>query len=74
MWDEKPASRRNDIIMAVNLKQSKENAGLKDEAEEMYYDRLMAQAMEHLEEWGDWPEFEMCEIDWDDERLDIYKD
>ena len=74
MWDEKPASRRNQIIMAVNMKVSKQNADLKDEAEEMYYDRLMKQAEEHLKEFGRWPEFEMCEIDWDDPVLDIYKD
>ena len=74
MWDEKPASRRNDIKRMVNNKVSKENAELKDEAEEMYYDRLMKEAKEHVEEFGFWPEFEMSESDWDDPILDIYND
>lgn len=74
MWDEKPASRRNQIKMKVNMKVSKEEADLKDEAEEMYFDRLMKDAKEHEKKYGFYPEYEMSETDWDDPSLDIYND
>ena len=66
-------SRKNEIIRAVNLKASKEEAELKGEVEEMFYNNLVAQAKEHEKKWGDWPVYEMCEIESDDPKLDIYR-
>ena len=65
-------SRKNDIIDAVNRKVPKENAGLKLDVEKMFYDRLWAEAEAHQKKYGDWPVFEICEIESDDPRLDIY--
>lgn len=65
-------SRMNEIIRAVNMKASKEEAELKGEVEEKFYDELVAQAKEHEKKWGEWPVFEMCEIESDDPKLDIY--
>lgn len=74
IWEEKRASRRNDITQAVNLKLSKRAAGLKDAAEEYYYDRLWAEADEFEKKYGVWPVYEMEEIEYDDPRLDIYSE
>ena len=66
-------SRLNDIIRAVNYKISKEEAGLKNAIEERFYDSLIEQAEAHVKKYGCWPVFELCEIDYDDPILDIYK-
>lgn len=70
MW----TSRQNDIIYAVNCKVPKAEAGLRDEVESIFYDRLMKEAEAHEEKYGSWPVFEMGEIEYDDPRLDIYSD
>jgi len=66
------ASRLNVIIRAVNEKIEKENAGLREEFEEMFFDHLMEEARSIEEKYGDWPVFDMMEIDYDDPVLDIY--
>lgn len=68
------ASRLNEITEAVNRKVPKDEAGLNEEFEEMYYDRLWKEAEAHAKKHGFWPTFEMDEIDTDDPVLDIYKD
>lgn len=67
-------SRLNDIIYAVNCKVPKKEAGLKNEFESMFYDRLTAEAKAHEKKYGEWPVFEMGEIETDDPHLDIYRD
>lgn len=67
-------SRKNEIIYAVNLKASKDEIELKGEVEEKFYEGLVAQAKEHEKKWGEWPVFEMCEIESDDPKLDIYNE
>ena len=67
-------SRLNDIKGAVNRKIPKEEAGLKGEIEEMYYDDLVKEADELEKEHGFRPVFEMGEIEYDDPILDIYGD
>lgn len=69
-----PGSRQNDIIYAVNCKVPKKEADIKNETERMLYDELWAEATAHKKKYGDWPVFEMSEIETDDPRLDIYKD
>lgn len=69
-----PGSRKNQIIDAVNRKVAKDKAGLKDEVEKMFFDRLMLEAAAHEDKHGFWPTFEMCEIESDDPKLDIYND
>ena len=66
------ASRLNQITDAVNRKKSKEEAGLRDEFEEMFFDDLMSEANAHEKKYGFWPVFEMMEIETDDPVLDIY--
>lgn len=66
------ASRLNQIIAAVNQKVEKSKAGLKDEFEEMFYDRLWKEAEAHEKKYGKWPVFECGEIESDDPVLDIY--
>lgn len=67
-------SRINDIIHAVNFKIPKEEAGLKNDVERQFYDSITEEAEAHEKKYGFWPAFEMCEIEYDDPRLDIYKD
>ena len=69
-----PNSKLNVIIDAVNRKHSKEEAGLKNEFEEMFYDKLWKEAEEHVKKYEEWPVFEMGEIESEDPILDIYKD
>ena len=66
------ASRLNEIASAVNSKTPKAKAGLKGEVESKFYDNLWKQAMEHQKKYGDWPVFEMAEIETDDPKVDIY--
>ncbi len=67
-----PMSRINRILDAVNRRYPKEAINLRNEEEEMYYDRFWAEAEELAAKYGDWPVFEMGEIDYDDPLLDIY--
>ena len=67
-------SRQNDIIYAVNCKVPKNEFDIKTECESMFFDRLMKQAEKHEEKYGDWPVFDMVEIESDDPRLDIYSE
>lgn len=70
--DVMPGSRKNDIIYAVNSRLDKKDAGLKNPVEEMFFDRLVAEADAYEKRGGVRPMFEMCEIESDDDRLDIY--
>ena len=65
-------SRKNEIIAAVNRKVSSKDAGLKTEVERTFYARLWKEAAAHEKKYGKWPVFDMCEIETDDPRLDIY--
>lgn len=67
-----PGSRQNDIIRCVNCKVPKKEAGLKTEAEEMFYDRLCKEADALEKRGGVRPIFDTVEIESDDPRLDIY--
>lgn len=67
------ATRLNEITRAVNNKVPKAKAGIKGEIESRYYDDLWKEAMEIQEKFGEWPVFEMEEIESDDPTLDIYK-
>lgn len=67
-----PASRLNEIADAVNKKTPKAKAGLKGEIESKFYDNLWKQAMTVQKKFGDWPVYEMQEIETDDPKLDIY--
>jgi len=66
------ASRRNEIISAVNAKTPKAKANLNGEIESRFYDNLWKDAMEVQKKYGDWPVYEMEEIETDDPILDIY--
>lgn len=65
-------SRLNEITRAVNAKTPKAKAGLEGEVESRFYDNLWKQAMDVQKKFGDWPVFEMGEIETDDPVLDIY--
>ena len=67
-------SRKNDIITAVNHKVPKKDAGLKTEVERVFYARLWREATAHEKKYGKWPVFEMCEVETNDPRLDIYNE
>lgn len=67
-------SRKNEIISAVNRKIAKKEAGLKTEVEQIFYTRLWKEATAHEKKYGEWPTFEMCEIETEDPRLDIYNE
>lgn len=69
---EVPGSRKNEIISAVNRKVPKKEAGLKTEVEKTFFERLWKEATAHEKKYGKWPVFEMCEIETNDPRLDIY--
>lgn len=60
---EKSGRRLNTIISAVQARIPKEEADLEDEVEEMFFDSLEKQAAEHIEKYGIFPTFELCEID-----------
>lgn len=67
------SSRKNEIIYQVNCRVPKEEIGLKNEEEVKFYNSLIKQAEEMKERWGEYPVFEMCEIETDDPKLDIYR-
>ena len=67
-------SRKNDIISAVNRKVPKKEAGLKAEIERVFYARLWREAVAHEKKYGKWPVFELCEVETNDPRLDIYNE
>lgn len=57
----KPARRVNAVQYAVENRIPKDQAGLLDECEEIYYDRLWASAEEDMQKYGTWPSFERVE-------------
>lgn len=67
-------SRKNDIISAVNQKVPKKEAGLKTEVERVFFARLWREAVAHEKKYGKWPVFEVCEVETNDPRLDIYNE
>lgn len=67
------ARRSNRIADAVNRKIPMEEAGLQNEVERRYYKEVWREAEAHQEKYGDWPVFEMDEIEWEDVP-DIYHD
>lgn len=67
-------SRLNEIIRMVNTLTPKEEAGLTTPVEEMFFDRLMAEADRDEKRFGKRTIFENVEIESDDPKLDIYRD
>ena len=65
-------SRLNEIIRMVNTQTPKEEAELKSPVEEMFFDRLVAEAKRDEARTGKRTIFENLEIETDDPRLDIY--
>lgn len=65
----KSAIRLNQITMAVN---ARADIDLKDNVEKQYHSNLMKEAKAHKKKYGEWPVFEMQEIESDDPALDIY--
>lgn len=53
----------NRIICAVNAKQTVEEAGLKTEEEIGHYIKIWDEAEELLAKYGDWPVFELVELE-----------
>ena len=68
------ARRRNEIVMAVNEGLSKEEANLKSEAEKQYFDSMIKQGEEFKKEHGEFPLFELEELDYEDPELDMFND
>jgi len=58
------AREQNYIISAVNRKDTAEKAGLQSEEELRLYHSLWKQAEEIQNQYGRWPVFELCELDW----------
>ena len=67
-----PTSRINRIIDAVNRRYPKEAIGVRPGVEEDWYNAILKNAEDHLAKYGEWPVFEMGEIEYDDPVLDIY--
>lgn len=67
-----PTSRVNQIIDAVNRKYPREALGALTTGENAWFDAILSDAEKHLETYGEWPVFEMGEIEYDDPCLDIY--
>ena len=68
----KSASRL--IIDAVNRRYPKEALGELTDGESAWFDAILKDALKHQERYGEWPVFEMGEIEYDDPVLDIYGD
>ena len=64
-------SRLNEIIVAFNKQQPKETLEL-SEVELVFYENLEREAQEHFDKYGFYPVFEVGEIEYDDEVLEIY--
>lgn len=58
-----PARRINQIITMVNMRVLKEEAGLRNEDEEYWYDSIMRNAQELFEKYDSWPVFDLMELD-----------
>ena len=69
-----PTSRINRIIDAVNRRYPKEALGKLTDDESVWFDAILKDALKHQEKYGEWPVFEMGEIEYDDPVLDIYGD
>lgn len=65
--------RQNEIIYMVNCRVPKEEAELKNDEENEFYDSLVKEATEMEEKYGKWPVFEMSEQNWE-EIPDIYNE
>ena len=57
------ARQWNRIICAVNSKKTAQQAGLKTDEELEAYRRMWQEAEEHLAKYGEWPVFELCELE-----------
>ena len=62
----------NRIIRHINSRSPKKTCDITNRAEEEFFDNVLDEAERHLEKYGFWPVFELCEIDYDDPILDIY--
>ena len=54
---------KNSIITAVTCKRTDLEAYLESEVERMFYQHLWKEAEAHLEKYGFWPVFDLCELD-----------
>ena len=61
--EELTARAWNRIICAVNNKKTAEEAGLKNEAELLHYHNIWAEAEELFARYGNWPVFDLMELD-----------
>ena len=57
------ARQWNRIICAVNSKKTAQQADLKTDEELEAYRRMWQEAEEHLEKYGEWPVFELFELE-----------
>ncbi|MBQ9931549.1 MAG: ADP-ribosylglycohydrolase family protein [Firmicutes bacterium] len=62
-WRELTARQKNWIIMAVNARETADEAGLKSVGELQYYHDTYNEAMELFERGGVWPIFDLWELD-----------
>ena len=58
-----PPRKRNSIITAVSCKMPAAEILLETEVERIFYQRLWKEAEAHLEKYGAWPVFDLCELD-----------
>lgn len=54
----------NCIIGAVNCRKTPEEAGLKTEKELRHYRNIWAEAEELFVKYGNWPVFDLVELEW----------
>ena len=60
---EKTGRELNAIISLVQRKVPKAEVVFKDSVEEEFFDNLVKQAEDHVNKYGSWPVFDLCEID-----------
>lgn len=60
---EKTGRELNAIISLVQRKVPKAEVVFKDSVEEEFFDSLVKQAEDHVNKYGSWPVFELCEVD-----------
>lgn len=68
------ARQWNMVLRLVNMKIPKAEVENLTKEEAELYDSSWAEAEAHEKKYGEWPVFEMVEIEWEDPALDIYKD
>lgn len=67
-------SEWNVLIRLVNKKVPPSEVGRLGDEKEKLYKKMWEEAKEHEKRYGEWPVYELAEIDWDDPVLDIYSE